>query len=79
MRIASSSPAFVRSGELRKAEWSEFNLLMPSGAYPPQNEMREKHIVPLASQTITVLKNCAHSQVMVNMFVPVVAAITTYV
>jgi integrase len=50
---------FVRPGELRKADWSEFDL---DGAHPqwripaPRMKMREQHIVPLAKQAVAILR-----------------------
>jgi integrase len=50
---------FVRPGELRKADWSEFDL---DGAQPqwripaPRMKMREQHIVPLAKQAVAILR-----------------------
>jgi integrase len=48
---------FVRPGELRKAEWSEFNLDGAEWRIPAERmKMREKHIVPLSSQAIALLR-----------------------
>jgi integrase len=50
---------FVRPGELRKADWSEFDL---DGAHPQwripasRMNMREQHIVPLAKQAVAILR-----------------------
>ena len=49
--------AFVRPGELRKAEWSEFDLdaavwRIPAG----KMKMREEHIVPLPAQAVAILR-----------------------
>jgi integrase len=50
---------FVRPGELRHAEWSEFDL---DGDHPqwripaPKMKMREQHIVPLSTQVVKLLK-----------------------
>lgn len=49
---------FVRPGELRHAEWSEFNL--PGKEWRiPANRMKMKitHIVPLSTQVMIILKN----------------------
>lgn len=54
---------FVRTGELRQAEWSEFDLSgdkigfgWPSWVIPPTRmKMRRPHIVPLARQVVAVL------------------------
>ena len=48
---------FVRPGELRHADWSEFDLdggiwTIPAG----KMKMRKPHVVPLASQTIAILR-----------------------
>lgn len=48
---------FVRTAELRKAQWSEFDLdnaiwIIPAG----RMKMRDPHIVPLSNQAITLLK-----------------------
>lgn len=48
---------FVRPGELRKAEWSEFRLDAAEWRIPATRmKMREQHIVPLSTQAIAVLK-----------------------
>jgi integrase len=50
---------FVRPGELRKADRSEFDL---DGAHPQwripaaRMKMREQHIVPLAKQIVAILR-----------------------
>jgi integrase len=45
-----------RSGELRRAEWREFNLDKAEWRIPAERmKMREQHIVPLASQAVAVL------------------------
>jgi integrase len=50
---------FVRPGELRKADWSEFDL---DGAHPQwripaaRMKLREQHIVPLAKQAVAILR-----------------------
>ena len=49
---------FVRPGELRHAEWSEFDLDgdEPQWRIPAKKmKMREQHIVPLSKQVVTVL------------------------
>jgi integrase len=47
---------FVRPGELRAAEWSEFDLENAEWAIPPARmKMRRPHRVPLAPQTIAIL------------------------
>ena len=48
---------FVRAGELRKAEWSEFNFDASEWRISPEKmKMRGAHIVPLSTQAITVLR-----------------------
>jgi len=48
---------FVRPGELRQAEWSEINLESGEWRIPAERmKMRELHIVPLARQTIEILR-----------------------
>lgn len=48
---------FVRSGELRRAEWSEFNAEAAEWRIPEgRMKMRQVHIVPLARQVVELLK-----------------------
>ena len=48
---------FVRPGELRGAEWSEFDLDGAEWRIPAARmKMREQHIVPLSSQAVTLLR-----------------------
>jgi len=48
---------FVRPGELRKAEWSEFNFETLEWRIPAERmKMGELHIVPLSTQAILVLR-----------------------
>ena len=48
---------FVRPGELRKAEWSEFNFEASEWRIPAEKmKMRVTHIVPLSTQAISILK-----------------------
>lgn len=48
---------FVRPGELRKAEWSEFNFATAEWRIPAEKmKMRETHIVPLSTQAIAIFK-----------------------
>jgi integrase len=48
---------FVRPGELRKAEWAEFNLVDAEWRIPAAKmKMRRPHRVPLAPQSLTVLR-----------------------
>jgi integrase len=48
---------FVRPGELRQAEWSEFNLDKAEWNIPAEKmKMREPHLVPLPSQAVDILR-----------------------
>lgn len=48
---------FVRTGELRAATWSEFNLDRAEWRVPAERmKMRELHIVPLSRQAIALLQ-----------------------
>jgi len=48
---------FVRPGELRAAEWSEFDLEKAEWRIPAERmKMRELHIVPLARQVVRILR-----------------------
>ena len=48
---------FVRPGELRKAEWSEFDLDNAEWRIPAERmKMRALHIVPLSEQAVAILK-----------------------
>ncbi len=48
---------FVRPGELRHAEWSEFDLEKTEWRIPAEKmKMRAQHIVPLSSQAISNFK-----------------------
>lgn len=47
---------FVRTGELRQAKWSEFDLEAGQWIIPAERmKMRQAHIVPLAKQAIEIL------------------------
>jgi integrase len=49
---------FVRPGELRAAEWSEFDLERAEWRIPSERmKMGELHIVPLASQVVQILRD----------------------
>jgi len=49
---------FVRPGELRRAEWSEFDLEKAEWRIPAARmKMRQMHIVPLARQVIDILED----------------------
>jgi integrase len=51
---------FVRPGELRAAEWSEFDLDGAEWKLPAHKmKMRAPHIVPLSSQAVSVLRQLA--------------------
>lgn len=48
---------FVRPGELRKAEWLEFNLESAEWRIPAERmKMREQHVVPLSTQAVAILR-----------------------
>lgn len=48
---------FVRPGELRQAEWSEFNFETAEWRIPAEKmKMRVTHIVPLSNQVMTILR-----------------------
>jgi len=48
----------VRPGELRKAEWKEFDLDHHEWRIPAARmKMREQHIVPLAKQAVAILRD----------------------
>ncbi|MCK9385885.1 MAG: integrase arm-type DNA-binding domain-containing protein [Nevskia sp.] len=49
---------FVRPGELRHAEWCEFDLAVSEWRIPAAKmKMRTAHIVPLSEQAVTVLRD----------------------
>jgi integrase len=49
---------FVRPGELRRAEWTEFNLEKAEWRIPgAKMKMRELHIVPLSRQVLGILED----------------------
>lgn len=49
---------FVRPGELRRAEWTEFDLDAAEWRIPAHKmKMREAHIVPLAPQAVAILRD----------------------
>lgn len=51
---------FVRPGELRRAEWEEFNLEAAEWRIPAEKmKMRVVHIVPLARQVLEILHDLA--------------------
>src|SRR5258708_6693235 len=48
---------FVRPGELRRGEWTEFNLDAAEWRIPAERmKMREQHIVPLSTQAVAILR-----------------------
>jgi len=48
---------FVRPGELRKAEWPEFDLDAAEWRIPGEKmKMREEHVVPLSMQAVAILR-----------------------
>lgn len=48
---------FVRPGELRAAQWSEVDLLNAEWRIPAERmKMKERHVVPLARQTLGILR-----------------------
>jgi integrase len=48
---------FVRPGELRRAEWAEFNLEAAEWRIPAEKmKAREPHIVPLSGQALAILE-----------------------
>jgi integrase len=49
---------FVRPGELRTAEWTEFDLDASEWRIPGEKmKMRDKHIVPLSQQAVEILRS----------------------
>ena len=49
---------FVRPGELRTAEWAEFDLDAAEWRIPGEKmKMRDKHIVPLSKQAVEILRS----------------------
>ena len=53
---------FVRPGELRHAEWSEFDFDQKEWRIPGSKmKMKEQHIVPLSKQAIAVLRELQQS------------------
>jgi len=52
---------FVRPGELRRAEWPEFDLDKAEWRIPAERmKMREQHIVPLSKQAVAILEKELH-------------------
>ena len=51
---------FVRPGELRRAEWQEFDLKAALWRIPAEHmKMRDAHLVPLSCQAIAILRELA--------------------
>ena len=49
---------FTRPGELRGAEWAEFDLGKAEWRIPAERmKMREMHIVPLSTQAVAILRD----------------------
>jgi integrase len=49
---------FTRPGELRLAEWAEFDLDRATWSIPSQRmKMKQPHIVPLSAQAVTILRD----------------------
>lgn len=49
---------FVRPGELRRAEWAEFDLEKGEWNIPAERmKARQAHLVPLANQAVTILRD----------------------
>lgn len=49
---------FVRPGELRRAEWSEFSFNNATWTIPAEKmKMRESHVVPLSAQSLRLLES----------------------
>ncbi|PLK25453.1 integrase arm-type DNA-binding domain-containing protein [Novosphingobium sp. TH158] len=49
---------FVRPGELRRAEWTEFDLDAATWTIPAEKmKMRQPHVVPLSRQAVAILKS----------------------
>lgn len=53
-----SALTFVRPGELRRAEWQEFDLDAAQWVIPAERmKMKAEHIVPLSIQAVVILKD----------------------
>jgi integrase len=56
LALALSPHVFVRPGELRQAEWSEFDLEASVWRIPAERmKKRREHVVPLSRQTLAIL------------------------
>lgn len=52
---------FVRPGELRHAEWTDFDFQKALWTVPPhKTKMRRPHIIPLSTQSLALLKSIEH-------------------
>lgn len=52
---------FVRPGELRRAEWREFDLQRAEWRIPASKmKGRVLHIVPLSAQALAILQSCTN-------------------
>ena len=52
-----SALTFARPGEVRRAEWSEFDFAEKLWRLPPEKmKTRQPHLVPLATQTLDILR-----------------------
>ena len=58
LALALSPHVFVRPGELRQAEWSEFDFEAKVWRIPAARmKKRREHVVPLSTQALAILKN----------------------
>jgi len=56
-----SPHVFVRPGELRHAEWSDFDFDKALWTIPPhKTKMRRPHVIPLSSQALDILASIEH-------------------
>lgn len=52
---------FVRPGELRHAEWKDFDLEKAIWTIPPhKTKMRRQHSIPLSQQSIAIIRSIEH-------------------
>jgi integrase len=52
---------FVRPGELRHAEWTDFDFEKALWTIPPhKTKMRRAHTIPLSTQSLAILKSIEH-------------------
>ncbi len=53
---------FVRPGELRHAEWADFDVEKALWTIPPhKTKMRRAHVIPLSRQALAILETIEHS------------------